>query len=172
MNGNGYHKVDFLTESGLDGAGELKRTLDDILYHRRLKVNKAAERLGIAPERLYKYLSKNSYHNNLPAFLLPNFTKEIGPELLMYLAYEAGHGIYRLPQNGDLSLKDAVIEGVRAMHECSEALHVYGHAIEDGRISYQEDKALHKEIPEAVEALLTILEIAKRMRMESCPEKA
>ena len=158
--GTAFQKMDFLTED-LGDAKEVKRTLDDILYHKKMKVNEAAKHMDIAPERFYKYCNKNSENNNFPLFLLPVFTKSIGPELLMYIAYESGYSVFRNP-NPNLSHKDELREGIRSAKETAEGLESYWDAIEDGKVRCQELLRAEKEILEAVESLLGILAILKR----------
>jgi len=155
--GTAFQKMDFLTED-LGDSKEVKRTLDDILYHRKLKANQAAKLMKVAAERFYKYCNQNSANNNFPLFLLPVFTKTIGPELLMYTAHECGYAIFKKPLP-DTGLKDKIREGLRASRETTEALAAYWDAIEDGKVTYAEARRSKKEILEAVEALLGILAI-------------
>ena len=157
--GTAFQKMDFMTED-LGDSKEVKRTLDDILFHRKLKTNQAAKLMHIAAERFYKYTNRNSINNNFPLFLLPTFTKTIGPELLMYTAHECGYSVFKYPLP-DVELKCKVREGLRASREATEALSAYWEAIEDGKVTYAELRRLRKEILEAVEAFLGVLAISQ-----------
>jgi len=157
--GTAFQKMDFLDEN-LDAGRDLKRTILDIFTVRKRKVNEAAKGMEIASERLYKYTNLNSENNNLPAFLVPAFTKAIGPEFLMYIAHDSGYSIFKNPPP-DVDLKCKVREGLRASREVNEALTVYWEAIEDSKVTYAELRRLRKEILEAVEALLGVLAISQ-----------
>jgi hypothetical protein len=73
-----------------EAAHQLKRLLANCLLEARLKANEAAARLNISAERGYKYLNEANLNNNLPAYLLPLWTRMIGEDLLQYLSHEAG----------------------------------------------------------------------------------
>lgn len=158
------YKSGFLNED-LEGARDVKRLLEDILFEKKIKIKEAAKRMNISSERLYKYINPHSLNNNFPAFLIPIFTITIGPELLRYLASEAGYGILRFPKS-DGELREAVRMASDAMRECSEALETYLDAIEDDRVTYREMREIATQVTEAVEALLNLKMVAERMRKE------
>ncbi|MBN1253949.1 MAG: hypothetical protein JXA50_01575 [Deltaproteobacteria bacterium] len=155
-------KEAFLVED-LEGAAEVKRFLEDDLFTKHLKTNEAAKRLNISAERLYKYINHNTFNNNIPAFLIPLWTRMIGPEFLRYLAAESGYGIMKLPKvKGELS--EAIKVASDAMKECSEALRKYLDGIDDGHVSLRELKDIKKEVIEAIEALLNLDVMAEKVR--------
>jgi len=143
-----------------------KRLMEDVLFEKRLKVTEASRKTGIPTEALYKYLNPNSW-NNLPAFWIPIWTKQIGPELLMWLAKEAGYAVAKLPDDENISHIDAVKAAAKAMKECSEALETYSKAIEDGKITLLELKNIKKEVTEALSALLFLEKVSEAMRAEA-----
>lgn len=150
-----YHPED--TEAAL----AFKRLLEDTLYLRGLTVREAARKLNISSERLYKYLNPETV-NNFPAYLVPLFTVSVGPELLRYLAQEAGYSIVKLPEvKGGL---EAVKMAAEALKECSEAVEEFSRALADGRVSLWELREIRKEIAEAVEALLGLEKLAEELR--------
>jgi len=122
----------FYNPEDTEAARQLKRFLNDLLYEKRLKVNQAAAKLNISTERLYKYLNENAGNNNLPAYLLPHWTRLIGDELLSFLAHEAGYAIVKLPSAQE-NIKDAIKQAACAMKECSEAIEKFAQIIEDGK---------------------------------------
>lgn len=156
------HKA-YWNEADSQAAIEFKQFLQKLLVEKGLIVKEAAARLNINTERLYKYLNENAGHNNFPAYLIPIFTKMIGPELLSHLAYEAGYAIVKLPEERP-GLRGALKAAARAMRECSEALEAYSKAIEDGTVTQEEFQRVKREVREAVEALLAIQAIAEGMR--------
>ena len=152
-------------EGDSQAAIALKQVLQEIFLDHRLLIKEAAARLNISTERLQKYLNENAGHNNFPAYLVPIFTKMIGPELLSYLAHEAGYAIVKLPEPGERpELRGVVKAATRAMRECAEALEAFGKAIEDGTVTPEELREVKREVREAVEALLTLQYLAERMR--------
>lgn len=161
-----FHKVGFDIED-TEAARAFKRVLDDSLYSHGLKVTDAARRLNISSERMYKYLNPETV-NNFPAYLIPIFTLMIGPELLRYVASEAGYSIVKLPEIR--ASLDAVQAASRALKECCEAVEEFSKALEDGRVSLWELKDLRREIAEAVEALLGLQVLAEEIRDGKAPE--
>lgn len=141
----------------------LKIVLEDIMYERGLKPQDCAAKINISSERLYKYLNKNNTYNNLPAYLIPIWHRMVGPDLLKYLAHEAGCVIIDAPRESD-DIMDAVESATSAMKECSEALHAFSTAVADGRVSYREYKDIVREVTEAMSALLGLQLTAERMR--------
>ena len=153
----------FYNPEDTEAARQFKRFLNDLLYEKGLKVNQAAAKLNINAERLYKYLNENAGNNNLPAYLIPHWTKLIGEELLSFLAYEAGYAVAKLPSTEE-SLKDILQYATRAMKECSEAIEKFAQVIEDGKVTYQEFRSLKKEVREAISALLSLEKMSEAMR--------
>lgn len=153
----------YWNEADSEAAVAFKQKLAEILAERRLTVKEAAARLNITSERLYKYLNEAAGNNNLPAYLLPIFTKMIGPDLLLYLAHEAGYTVARLPEETP-TLKDALCAATTAMRECSGALEAFSKAVEDGKVTPEEMDRVRKEVREALSALFTLQAIAEGMR--------
>ena len=153
----------FWDEGDSQTAIAVKQALQEILLEHKLLIKEAAARLNISTERLQKYLNENAGHNNFPAYLVPIFTKMIGPELLSYLAHESGYALVKLPEERP-DLRGALKAATRTMRECSEAIEAFGKAIEDGKVTLEEFQALKREIREAIEALLSLQTIAEGMR--------
>ena len=152
----------FFSEEENEMVLEFKRRLEDILFEKRIKIKEAAKRLGISSERMYKYLNPGS-NNQFPASLLALWTRIIGPELLSWIAHEAGYAIAKLPE-GEVGLKDAVKVASKAMKECSEALEAFSKAVEDGKVTQEEWEKVKKEVREALSALFALEKIAGGMR--------
>ena len=161
-----WHKSSYHPED-TEAALAFKRVLDDILYSHGLKVTDAARRLNVSSERMYKYLNPETV-NNFPAYLIPIFTLMIGPELLRYVASEAGYSIVKLPEIR--ASLDAVQAASRALKECCEAVEEFSRALEDGKVSLWELKDLRREIAEAVEALLGLQALAEERRNGKAPQ--
>lgn len=143
-------------------AQAFKRLMEDVLFEKKLKVTDASKKTGIPVEALYKYLNPNSW-NNLPAFWIPTWTKEIGPELLMWLAKESGYAVAKLPSE-DIDQMEAVRVATKALKECSEALEAYSKAVEDGKVTVWEMRDIRREVTEALSALLALEKMAETMR--------
>lgn len=154
-----------------EAAVRLKRFLEDLLFERRLQASEAASRLNISRERLYKYLNTAAGNNNLPCYLLPIFTRMIGPELLLHLAREAGYAATRLPEEADTDPLEAARAAAAAMKDCSEVIGTFSEALADGRVSAWEYRDLHKAVTAALAALCRLEGIASAMR-EAAPRAA
>ncbi|CAN2041045.1 Transcriptional regulator [Candidatus Magnetomoraceae bacterium gMMP-15] len=146
-----------------EAARQFKIILDDILFESRLKKNKAAAKLNISSERMYKYVNSKAIDNNLPAYMLPLWHKMIGPELLRWVNNEAGCTTVELPEKAS-NVMDAVTAASRAMKECSEAIDVFAKAVQDGSVSAWEMKDIKREITEALSALVGLQVTAENMR--------
>lgn len=146
-----------------EAARLLKRRLDDILFAEHLRVNEMAAKLNISAERGYKYLNEASLNNNLPAYLIPLWTRMIGPQLLSMLNHDAGYVAVPLPTEQP-SVESALQATAMVMKECGEAIQSVSNALTDGAISGMEWRAFQQEVRETLEALVTLEQVVERMR--------
>lgn len=147
---------DLYNEEDTEAARQLKRFLLDELFEQRIKVNEAAARLNVTAERMYKYTNEGSMINNIPAYLLPLWTKQVGSGLLSHLAQAAGYALVELPpakSNGVEISKTAS----RAMRECGQVIGRFLDCLEDGTVSEQERREFMTEAREALSAIAAMI---------------
>jgi hypothetical protein len=150
-------------EADTEAGRKLKLVLEDLLYEQRLRPHEAAARINISSERLYKYLNRNSGNNNLPAYLLPMWTRMIGPALLRYINHEAGCAMVELPELPP-DIPEAIEACTAAMKECAEALASFAAAVADGIVTRRDLKEVKREVSDAVASLLALQMVAENMR--------
>ncbi|MEM5786272.1 MAG: phage regulatory CII family protein [Syntrophobacteraceae bacterium] len=143
-----------------EAGRQVKRLIEDLLFQERLPVNQAAARLNISAERLYKYLNQAT-SNNIPAYLVPIWTRVIGPAFIMHLAKESGGAFVPLVA-GQVDELEAIRSASAAMKECSEALNEFSKAYTDGNVTLAELKKIRREVMEAVSALLVLESVAEK----------
>lgn len=146
----------------IEQSVKFKRTLTDLLFTKKLYINRVAKTLGHPPERFYKWSNPDNPYNNFPAYLITEFTKQIDDALLRHIATGAGYGVVRLPCV-KWNEKEATKMAIIAMRECAEALETYASAIEDNHVTLRERKDVIKQVSEAIQALLGLKEMVERM---------
>src|SRR5262245_20981276 len=125
-----------------------KRLLADRLDAAQLPIHDAAAKLNISSERLYKYLNAG-IPNSLPAYLLPLWTRMIGPELLQALAHEAHYAIAELPRVLP-DWKDGVQLAARITRECGEILTIFAKSIEDEEVTARELREIERAVQHGI----------------------
>jgi len=145
-----------------ESARRIKRFIGDQLFEKKLQIKEAAAKVNLTSERLCKYVNEAATNNNLPTYLLPIWSRMIGPELMMLVAHESGGAFVQLP-HCQPDPRDAVVAAAKAMRECAEVVESFGGAIEDGHITMRELRDIKKEIREAVSALLLLETVAEEM---------
>lgn len=137
-----------------EAAHTFKALMADILTEADLPTNEAAAKLNISSERLYKYLNQG-IPNSLPAYLVPIWTRMIGPQLLQHLAQDAHYAVAELPAVIQ-DWKDAVDLAAQVMRECGEVLRLIGESIDHEEVTFRDYREIQRACQKALGAVLGI----------------
>lgn len=156
--------IRYINWDHVEWSRQFKRFLNDVFYLKKLPINEVASHLGIRPDTMYKWLNPENPFNNLPAFLLPYFTKKVGKEVLEYLVNQAGFLLVPQPKIEGKVDKKALILVSQALKESTECLNKFVEVVADGNVSNAESKQFEKEYYEALTALTKLWLMVEALR--------
>lgn len=146
-----------------EAARQLKRFMAEQLFEQRIKTNEAAARMNVTSGRMYTWLNEGNMITNPPMHLIPLWTRVIGPQLLNYLAHQAGYTVVELPK-GPADLFDTPKTASRAMKESAGAISHFIQCAEDGKVTEEEWRGFVREAQEALSAIAGMISKADEMR--------
>jgi hypothetical protein len=138
-----------------------KVRLADLLTEANLPIADAAAKLNISSERLYKYLNAG-LPNSMPMYLLPLWTRMIGPELLAQLAAEAHFDLVERPRVLPDWQNSVELAGNLA-RECGEILQVFAKSMDEDNVTARELRQIQQAVGKAIAALLSMQVVAEAM---------
>lgn len=139
----------------------LKRFIDDLLERKGLQVNEAAARINEPSDRLYKWRNLG-IPNPIPAYILPIWTRMIGPELLQKLAHDAQHAVAPLPAE-PFDWKDGLSLGLSASRDWASLFDLFIKAIQDDGVTTRQLKEIRRTGQQAISAILAVMLAAEEM---------
>ncbi|HDD35558.1 MAG TPA: hypothetical protein ENF30_02025 [Candidatus Desulfofervidus auxilii] len=150
----------------IEWSRKFKQLLNDILYTKKIYVNSLANQLGVRADTAYKWVNPENPFNNFPAFLLPEFTKKIGKEILEYLANQSGYLLCPKPTiDGKVDAKALQLVS-HALKESTECLNKFIEVIADAKVTEAEYKQFEKEYNDAMTALTKLKLMVEALRIK------